>query len=290
MRKTLAWAGLFCLLAAPATAQDRAGFLLRAGNDTLSVELFSRTDGGVRGRLLVRKRLPVTYEASVRADGTVSELAVAVLQPDAPPEALPRQQASLRFTGDSVIAHSRTGDSTSVERFATRPGALPYHAQVPMVALLEQIVRRARVIGGDSVSLPVFVLGGGGRTLDASIVFRGDTAVVRLGTLHARLAVDAQGRVLGGRAQADQVIERLASVPDRLLSAQVPDYSAPAGAPYRAEEVRITTRAGHVLAGTLTLPLNARGRVPAVVTITGSSAQDRDHNTQFGAPIAEYRR
>jgi dienelactone hydrolase len=54
------------------------------------------------------------------------------------------------------------------------------------------------------------------------------------------------------------------------------DYSAPADAPYTAADVTVPTPAGHTLAGTLTVPKNASGRVPAVVLISGSGAQDRD--------------
>ena len=57
-----------------------------------------------------------------------------------------------------------------------------------------------------------------------------------------------------------------------------PDYSAPADASYTAENVWVPTPAGHKLAGTLTLPKGAnRGKpVGAIVTVTGSGAQDRD--------------
>jgi uncharacterized protein len=59
-----------------------------------------------------------------------------------------------------------------------------------------------------------------------------------------------------------------------------PDYSAPADAPYIAEEVVVKTPAGHVLAGTLTLPKGASRDKPvgAIVTVTGSGPQDRDEN------------
>jgi uncharacterized protein len=59
-----------------------------------------------------------------------------------------------------------------------------------------------------------------------------------------------------------------------------PDYSAPADAPYIAEEVVVKTPAGHTLAGTLTLPKSASGAKPvgAIVTVTGSGPQDRDEN------------
>lgn len=58
------------------------------------------------------------------------------------------------------------------------------------------------------------------------------------------------------------------------------DYSAPADAPYTAEEVVVKTPAGHTLAGTLTLPKSASRAqsVGAIVTITGSGPQDRDEN------------
>jgi dienelactone hydrolase len=59
-----------------------------------------------------------------------------------------------------------------------------------------------------------------------------------------------------------------------------PDYSAPADAPYIAEEVVLKTAAGHTLAGTLTLPKGASRAKPvgAIVTVTGSGPQDRDEN------------
>jgi hypothetical protein len=59
-----------------------------------------------------------------------------------------------------------------------------------------------------------------------------------------------------------------------------PDYSAPADAPYTAEEVLVKTPAGHTLAGTLTLPKGASSKKPvgAIVTITGSGPQDRDEH------------
>jgi uncharacterized protein len=61
---------------------------------------------------------------------------------------------------------------------------------------------------------------------------------------------------------------------------QKPDYSAPADAPYIAEEVVVKTPAGHTLAGTLTLPKSASRKHPvsAIVTVTGSGPQDRDEN------------
>jgi uncharacterized protein len=61
-------------------------------------------------------------------------------------------------------------------------------------------------------------------------------------------------------------------------TARKTDYSAPAGAPYTAENVTVQTPMGHSLAGTLTLPIGASrdNPVPGVVTSTGSGPEDRD--------------
>ena len=59
-----------------------------------------------------------------------------------------------------------------------------------------------------------------------------------------------------------------------------PDYSAPPGANYTAEDVLVKTPGGFTLAGTLTLPKGASRAKPvaAIVTITGSGPEDRDEN------------
>jgi hypothetical protein len=56
-----------------------------------------------------------------------------------------------------------------------------------------------------------------------------------------------------------------------------------------AEDIRIAAEAGHVLAGTLTLPTNVERPLPAVVLITGSKAQNRDHVATNRKPISDYR-
>jgi dienelactone hydrolase len=66
-----------------------------------------------------------------------------------------------------------------------------------------------------------------------------------------------------------------------------PDYSAPAGAPYTAEEVTVQAK-GFSLAGTLLLPKSAKRPAPAVVTITGSGQQTRDERIPI-AGLEKYR-
>ena len=66
-----------------------------------------------------------------------------------------------------------------------------------------------------------------------------------------------------------------------------PEYYAPEeGAPYIAEEVTVSTQAGHKLVGTLTIPKYVSQPLPGVVLITGSSPQNRDHSPAY---YPEYR-
>jgi alpha/beta superfamily hydrolase len=60
--------------------------------------------------------------------------------------------------------------------------------------------------------------------------------------------------------------------------------------PYESTEVTVAHPLGHVLAGTLTMPskrdLAAEDRVPAIVLVTGSGAQDRDETLMGHKPFA----
>ncbi len=88
-----------------------------------------------------------------------------------------------------------------------------------------------------------------------------------------RLAVKAM--VLAGAAAAAMYpIATQAQAPATAPT----DYSAPAGAPYTAENVTVPTPGGFTLAGTLTLPKGASREHPvgAIVTISGTGPQDRD--------------
>jgi hypothetical protein len=67
---------------------------------------------------------------------------------------------------------------------------------------MEQIVRRARAMGGESVQVPVFVASSGGVTRSASVRFAGDSATLSLATTEVRVRVDPGGAILGGSVPA----------------------------------------------------------------------------------------
>ena len=74
------------------------------------------------------------------------------------------------------------------------------------------------------------------------------------------------------------------------LPCKSPSYYAPdPDAPYTAQELRVPTREGYSLAGTLTIPSGLTPPHPGVILITGSHPQDRDMVGSRTEPINKYR-
>lgn len=260
-------------------------FVLRAGKDTIAVERMTRSPGRIEGDLLFPSgNQRWHYIATVGPDQRVLSMANEVRFASDSPTGPARQTAHLVFAGDSVFI-SIASPVSAQQRIRTRPGAVPYIN--PSFGLVEQAIRRGLEVKGDSLDVPLFALIGG-TTVMATLVRRGaDSVVFSLSGIPTRLAVASDGTIRGGAvpAQGLQLDVLEGSLPQPFVTAKA-DYSAPAGAPYTAIAVRVPTPNGHSLAGTLTLPTNANGPVPAVVTITGSGPEDRDEAIP---PVKGYR-
>lgn len=269
------------VVARPAQAQGTGQgdlLVLISGTDTISMERVRRVAGRLDGELLLKMaNARFTYSVEVNADGGATRLTNAYRPAAADTASEPLQRAVVEFTGDSAIAEISGGGRSVTQRFATASGAVPFVN--PSLAMVELVLQRARRIGGDSVQVPVWAIQGG-TTTPATVVWRGtDSVVVTIAGIPLHLAVDTAGQITGGSIPAQGVrIARVRGASAGSMTVEAPDYRAPAGAPYTAEDVTITTSAGHTLAGTLTLPRGVVGRVPAMVTITGSGPQDRDES------------
>jgi len=268
---------LACLAMVPSPARAQGDMLVvLRGPDTIAVEQFRRTPGRLDIELVDRSsKARFSMALTLTPTAHVTRLENQYRRADAAPDTRPLQAAVLLFAGDSVIAEITSQDgATRTQRLGTRAGAIPYVN--PSFAILELAVTRLQQSALDSLRLPVFMVAGGStlstvirRTAADSVVFSFAPG------LDARLAVDRDGRILGGSIPA-QGLTIVRGVANRAaLFVPPPDYSAPAGAPYAAEEVTVPTPMGHTLAGTLTLPRGA-GPFPAIVTITGSGSQERD--------------
>ena len=249
---------------------ERGAFILRVKADTIVIERFNRSADSLQGSVSAKGAPRIDYVATLGPGNTVRTLALTVFAANAKADDAPMQQARFTMQGDSVVADV----AGRVQRFATKPAAIPGLNNA--IALFEVFTRRARMSGG-RVDLAYFALSGG-VTLPVSLKPSGaDTLVVAIAGQEERLHVDAIGRILGGAIPPQQVeIIRVSGEVSGALKVGSPDYSAPAGAPYTAEEVTLKGPGGITLGGTLTLPKNSKGPVPAIVTITGSGQQDRD--------------
>ena len=268
--RSLALAAVATAIARGVTAQQPTTFVMLMGGDTLAVERVTRTANHIDGEFSAPARgARVRYAATLNPDGTV-----------------PRFDTWAYRGTDTTGMHATMqlqGDSMKVELqgrnmgFGTKAGAIPYFN--PSMGLLEQAVLRARTLGGQTVEVPLFA-SEGGTTVPLSVTFVGsDSAHLLLGGVAMNVALGVDSRVTGMSVPSQNVrVVRVDGV--RAAPAAVKlDYSAPADAPYTAEEVTLKTPKGLTLTGTLSLPRArpARG-APAVVTITGSGTEERDES------------
>lgn len=278
------------------SSADHAEFVVSAAGDTVATESISRDASEVKSDLLVKAQgARITFTMRLGPEATVLGVVTEARAASSPPSAPPIQRATLDFTNDSILVTIGDAPEPS-QRFAAPAGTLPFINLSS--AVVEQIFRRARAIGGSSVDVPLFAVAGG-QILHARVDWTSaDSATLALGgaTIHAR--VSPQGEFLGGTvptqgvtftrggagstgAEPSPATNAAPAAAPATAAAPKSDYSAPAGAPYAAVEVRVPApKAGIELAGTLTIPDHASGtRVPAVVMITGSGAEDRDEAT-----------
>jgi alpha-beta hydrolase superfamily lysophospholipase len=252
-------------------------FVLRMGKDTVAVERFTRSGDRLEGELLIkvasaRFRYLVEFDARGLPSRTTNRYWAATDSAGA----APKQTAVVTFADTTAVIEITGPDGPApTQRLPSKRGAF-VHLN-PSFAMWEPILAWAKRSGSATVS--VFALAGG-QTFDAKITFpSADSVVIDVPGGAMRLAVSPDGRLLGGYLAAQNLtLERSETAAIGVLGVEKPDYSAPPGAPYTAENVTVPTPMGHTLAGTLTVPKFASRtrRVPAVVTITGSGGQDRD--------------
>ena len=145
-------------------------------SDTM-YESFGRTDRSITGALVSELGDSVRFRIRTMPDALVSEVDI------------------------TLHPASNRGERPRTTRVGMPKGTLP--VMQTSVAFLEQLVRRARVVGGDSVSLPVMILGPQASLDVLTMISLGSDSVVLVGTdgkleNGVHLAVDAQGRILGG--------------------------------------------------------------------------------------------
>jgi uncharacterized protein len=259
----------------PASPAQRSTFVVLLAGDTLAVERVARTPRRVESDLTVRAQgVRLQFALTLAPAELVTSMDLNMRMIAAAPDAPPAQSATVTFRGDSAIVDVKA-PARSTQRIAAGAGVLPLVNL--STAITEQLLRRARALGGPRVQLPTLPVGGR-QVLPAVVTWSGsDTAVISISGVELRAAVSPDGRVLGAVIPAQRVTFVRLPAEERVDAAVRPaDYSAPVGAPYTAEDLTFRTPEGNRLAGTLTIPKARDGPVPAVVLITGSGSQNRD--------------
>ncbi len=272
---------------------DRGAFILVSGNDTLIVDRFSRTPHLLSGTLYIKGQARVEYIVSLGDDELVRSLNIRQYKWSATPAEAPAMEVVTTMQGDSALI-DMAGKTT---RLASKRGAIPSVNNA--LAITELFTRRAHATGGSGDFWYLAI--NGGMTLPLTVrPIASDSALLTIAGQQEHLKIDGDGRILGGAItgqpalmkrvssdDADRIVLALtvaaSRVPDK------PDYSAPANAPYTAEEVSFKGPGGITLGGTLTKPKNAKGPLPVAVTITGSGQEDRDEYIPFAGGIRLFR-
>jgi hypothetical protein len=199
-------------IAAPSgAAAERGEFTLRQAETVIATERFTRSGDRVESELVFPGQVRIVYTATLAPDATVPRIELQAFPAAGSADAAPAQRSVATFRSDSVFTETTTGDSTQTARHAATPGALPYLNPSPV--MMEQILRRARVIGGEQVEVPVYVAGSGGQVVPATVSFQGTGAAsINLGGVEVVISTDAAGRILSGTVPAQNVsIERTAA-------------------------------------------------------------------------------
>ncbi|HTR96914.1 MAG TPA: DUF2911 domain-containing protein, partial [Candidatus Acidoferrales bacterium] len=148
------------LAAGPAAAQESGNFLIRLGNDTTSVEHYSRTatqlviDQTGRVPNVLRRHYEFTYDGR----GAFQHLVVMVTLPSAKPGDAPLQRLEMSPLGDSLALESHRGSAVQKFHIGVPPGTVIAPAGSPW-SVYERETMKFSHAKADSLREPLYVIG-----------------------------------------------------------------------------------------------------------------------------------
>jgi hypothetical protein len=201
----------------PAPA-ERSALVMERGGSAILTERVTRTAGRMESEMTAGpSEGRLTYTAALNPDGTVSRLDGRLYEAGATAQSAPAGRISVAFRGDSALLELAEGDSTQRARIGVARGTIPIPVS-EAVAMVEQILRRARAMGGTRAEIPTLTIENGVKTGTATVTFSGaDSARVVIrgeGTSNEmHVATDAAGRLLGARVPASGLVIRRTQAP-----------------------------------------------------------------------------
>jgi len=198
LRSTLALLPLLAV-AATASAQDTGSFVVRLGNDTTSVEGFTRTPQRLEvdqvGR--VPRVLQRRFVYDFGPNGATTRASALITAPGAAAGAPPVQQIDVSVAGDSATVTIKQDTTTRVLRVGTPAGTLVASNSAPWSIFEGQTVKLAAQKGADSLRVPMYLFGA--PNLSSLTVRRlgRDSMVIQTANDRYHAKVDAAGHIQG---------------------------------------------------------------------------------------------
>ena len=266
-------------LASRAAAQTDAGvFRIYQGAMELGREVFQDDGTTLRSNITIPLLNTRIVQEATRAGGRVvrTEIRAYAL----PADTLLRTYSAV-VSGDSV--QLALVPVTGEARHWSKPGRPDEISSEQSVAAIVSLMQRS----GKRDTSWTFWLPSADSLLELRLDFSGDSIEAGLASQQLFAMLGADGRVQLLEVPASRVRFVRHNSADSLpplagMSRPEPDYRAPPGAAYAAEQVRVPVRPSEgdtfSLGCTLTRPLRGGPRFPAAITLTGSGAQDRDEN------------
>ena len=193
------------LVAASAAAQqpDSGTFTLLQHGSEIATESFTRSATLLETALAIAGQGTFQTTGRLRPDATLSRLEVRVFGPGGA-TGEPIQSSAVSFRDGMTIVEQPIG-TTVGEPKEVPAGVVPYLNPSP--SFMEQILRRARAVGGDTVEVQVWTPSpAGGLVLPAAIIFAGDAATLTLGGVLIEIATDPTGRLLSATVPSQSLV------------------------------------------------------------------------------------
>lgn len=199
---------------AAAAAPERGVFALIQSGTDIFTESFTRTPERLETVLTGPSGGRAAITADLATDATVTRIQVEEFRRA---DTVAARTSAAVFMGDSVFLEQSGQGPPLAARRQIPAGSIPFVNPSP--SLMEQIVRRARVIGGSPVQVPVWAASGGGQPTTATVTLEGNQARILVNNVEVQLTLDESGRITGG------------SVPQQGLTLERRPPGAPAPAP-----------------------------------------------------------
>ncbi|HEX8694169.1 MAG TPA: hypothetical protein VF746_17235 [Longimicrobium sp.] len=201
---------------AAAAAPDRGVFALVQGGTDVFTESFTRTPERLETVLTGPAGNRAAITADLATDATVTRIRVEEFRRA---DTVAARTSEAVFMGDSVFLEQAGQGPPLSARRQIPAGSIPFVNPSP--SLLEQIVRRARAIGGSPVQVPIWAASGGGQPATATVILEGNQARIQISNVEVQLTLDESGRVFGGGVPVQGLT----------LERRPPGATAPAPAP-----------------------------------------------------------